>query len=91
MDACRGQAQGFESAEGRLRLRLDFTPLMLAAGDRVWIEIAAMNGMRTRLGGSDGARIVLRPAPVAESAPRYEKKALVTALAEYSKMFGYVP
>lgn len=83
--------KGFETAEGRLRLRLDCTPFMLAAGDRVWVEIAVLNGLRTRFGGPDGARIVLRPAPVAESAPLYEKKALVPALAEYSKMFGYVP
>jgi hypothetical protein len=82
--------KGFEN-EGRLRLRLEFTPLFLAEGDRVWFEIATLNGAKIRLGGSDGARIVLRPAPFLESAPRYEKKALMPAIAEYTRMFGYVP
>lgn len=82
--------KGFES-EDRLRLRLEFTPLLLAEGDRIWLEIAFLNGAKIRIGGPDGARIVLHPAPLLESAPRYERKALMPAVAEYARMFGYVP
>ncbi|MHB9027281.1 MAG: LamG-like jellyroll fold domain-containing protein [Candidatus Latescibacterota bacterium] len=83
--------KGFEGSERRLRLRLEFTPLFLAAGDRVWLDIATLNNAKIRLGGSDGARIVLRPAPRLESAPLFERKALLPARAGYSRMFGYVP
>jgi hypothetical protein len=81
---------GFENC-GRLRLLLDFTPLMLSAGDRIWLEIAAMNGAQIQTGGLEGAKIHLRPAPFAESAALFEKKELLPAAAEYSRMFGYLP
>ena len=74
-----------------MKLRLEFTPLLLAEGDRVWLDIATMNGAKIRIGGSDGARMVLRPAPFNESAPLFEQKALLPARAEYGRMFGYVP
>lgn len=83
--------KGFDGAERRLKIRLEFTPLLLAPGDRIWLEIAAMNGARIRVGGSDGARIVLRPAPFLGSAPLFERKAMLPAVAGYSRMFGCLP
>jgi hypothetical protein len=82
--------KGFES-EGRLRVLLEFAPMILAEGDRVWLDLATLNGAKIRIGAPDGARIVLRPAPYLESIARYEKKTLTPAFAEYSRMFGYVP
>lgn len=83
--------KGFEGAEQRMKLRLEFTPLLLAEGDRIWLDIATMNSAKIRIGGIDGARLVVRPAPFYDSAPLFEKKALLPARAEYSRMFGYVP
>jgi len=83
--------RGFEGSENRLKLRLEFTPLFLAHGDRVWLEISSMNSAKIRLGGPDGAKFILRPAPRLESAPLFERKALLPARAAYSRMFGYVP
>ncbi|MDP2982217.1 MAG: LamG-like jellyroll fold domain-containing protein [Candidatus Latescibacter sp.] len=81
---------GFESG-GRLRLLMDFTPLMLSPGDRIWLDIATLNGAQVSIGGADGAKILLRTAPFAESAPLFEKKELLPAVAEYSRTFGYLP
>jgi len=82
--------KGFENG-GRLRLLLDFVPLMLSTGDRIWLDIATLNGAQIQTGGADGAKILIRPASFAESASLFEKKELLPAVAEYSRVFGYLP
>ncbi len=76
--------QGFRNG-GRLRLLLEPPPLMLAAGDAVWLEIATAGNARIRIGGPDGARVVLKPAPFHDSVTAYETKALMPCLAECTK------
>jgi len=81
---------GFDDG-GRMKLLLDFPPMMLAEGDRVWIELVSLNDAAIGLGGSDGARIVLKPAPVMESKSLYETKALMPAMAEFMRAYHFPP
>jgi len=76
--------RGFRNG-GRLRLMLEPPPLILAEGDRIWLDIASRDNMRFKVGGPETGRIVLVPAPFFESEPLYEMKALMPVLAECTK------
>ena len=77
--------RGFDGDGGRLRLLLDPPPLILPAGDRIWLDLASHDDARIRIGGDPGSRIVLRKAPLQASEAAYENKGLMPVVAEATK------
>ena len=74
--------RGFDGDGGRLRLLLDPPPLILLAGDRIWLDVASHDNARIRIGGQPGSRIVLKKAPLEASEAAYESKGLMPVVAE---------
>ncbi len=77
--------RGFDGEGGRLRLLLDPPPLILPAGDRIWLDAASHDNARIRIGGEPASRIVLRRAPLEASEAAYESKGLMPVVAEATK------
>lgn len=76
--------KGFENG-GRLRLLLDCVPVIMPAGDAVWIDIATLNNAKIKIGGSGGSSIVLKTANYFDSVNAYEMKGLMPVIAECTK------
>jgi hypothetical protein len=82
--------RGFQNG-GKLRLRLDPPPLILAAGDVIWIDITTLNNTALRVGGAQGSRIILNPAPFLASEKAFETKALLPVMAQFTKAYHHQP
>ena len=77
--------RGFDGDGGRLRLLLEPPPLILPAGDRIWLDVASHDNARIRIGGEAASRIVLVKAPLQASEAAYESKGLMPVVAEATK------
>jgi hypothetical protein len=78
--------QGFDGDDGgRLRLLLEPPPIIMPAGDRIWIDVATYDDAAIGLGGESPSRLVLVPAPRAAAAAAYEAKGLLPVIAEATK------
>jgi hypothetical protein len=82
--------QGFDRG-GRLRLLLVPPPIILEAGDVIQFDVMTRNGASVKIGGSNGARMVLRPAPFLESEKTFEMKSLRPVMAQFSKSYHHQP
>lgn len=76
---------------GRVRLLLEPPPLVLAPGDIVWLDIMTYDNALIAIGGADGSKLGLIPASFEESAKAYEYKALMPAMAEFTKAYHHRP
>ena len=76
---------GFNGDGDTLRLLLDHPPVIMPAGDAIWLDIATLNNAKIKIGGTDGSRIVLKKAPFLESEKEYEMKGLMPVIAECTK------
>ena len=85
--------RGFTGKSSRLRIALDFEPLCLAEGDRVWLEIMATDGLTIVEGDTDRpSTIILRPAfNVVDAENRYAMKAMRPAVLMYGRSYEYLP
>ena len=87
------QLDGFTGDSERLRLALNFDPVFLADGDRIWIELMATDGLTINLNNNDyPATVTLRPETNWAAAEQpYAKKALMPAIMTYGRSFEYIP
>ncbi|MBN1293650.1 MAG: LamG domain-containing protein [Candidatus Latescibacteria bacterium] len=87
------QLDGFTGKTDRLRLALDFTPVFLADGDRIWIELMATDELTIDLIDNEyPATVTLRPETNwAEAEQPYAKKAMIPAIMTFGRSFEYIP
>ncbi len=84
--------KGFDSDFKTLKVTIDFQDLMLAAGERLWIDVGSAGSCKVLLGDDN------RPADVTISriAPyvavdEYAAKEIIAAQSQYSKMYEFMP
>ena len=77
--------KGFDGEGETLRLLIDHPPIIMPAGDAVWLDIATLNNAKIKIGGADGSRIVLKKANYFDSVDAYEMKGLMPVIAECTK------
>ncbi len=83
--------RGFDGDGGRLRLMLDPPPLFLVEGDVIWLDIATRGNASILVGGSQPAKVILKPASYFDSMNAYEEKALLPNMAEFTKAYHHQP
>lgn len=82
----------FDSEDRTLMLKIDFEDLVLTGGDRLWIDVGTAGNARIKLGDADReAAIFIDYAPVFEVVDAYAAKELISAKAQYSKMYEFMP
>lgn len=84
---------GFDQGGGRLRLALKMTPLCLAEGDRLWLEIMATDYAEIIISDSRWrGNVTLRPAlDWASATDEWAMKTLRPAILTYGRSFEYIP
>ena len=82
--------RGFENG-GRLRIILESPPMVLAAGDIVWLDIMTFNSADIFLGGDVGSTMTIRPPTGGDFLDAYEQKALLPTIAQYTKAYHHKP
>lgn len=85
--------RGFTGDYSRLRIALEFEPLCLTGGDRLWLEIIATDGLTIVEGDPERpSSITLRTAfDVVDAENRYAMKAMRPAVLMYGRSYEYLP
>jgi len=85
--------EGFDGGVHRLRLALRFDPFFLVAGDRLWVQVLATDGLTVRCGDPEWpSRVVLRPdIDFRDAEIAFSRRCLLPTVTTYSKMFEYMP
>ncbi|MEX2573780.1 MAG: CARDB domain-containing protein [Balneolaceae bacterium] len=83
---------GFDQGFQQLVLTIDFQDMVLAEGDRLWVDVGTAGRTEIKLGeDADPAEIFISPADSWQSVDAYADKQMTAASAQYSKMYGYMP
>lgn len=83
---------GFDGEFKKLVLKIDFSDLVLAGGDRLWLDLGTAGETEVMLGDeTDEAVLFIDEAPVLEVLDAYTRKELISAKAQYSKMYEFMP
>ncbi|MHB9028055.1 MAG: LamG-like jellyroll fold domain-containing protein [Candidatus Latescibacterota bacterium] len=84
---------GFAARPGHLRLALEFDPLFLAPGDRVWLQVFAADGLSISANDPERpATVILRPEIGWLAAePKYSLKTMRPNILTYGRSFEYIP
>jgi len=83
---------GFDKEFKRLILTIDFTDLGLTGGDRLWIDLGTAGKCDLRLGDSkNAANLFISTVPIYIAVDAYAEKELISAKAQYSKMYEFMP
>jgi hypothetical protein len=84
---------GFTGRPGRLRLALEFDPVFLVQGDRLWLQVFATDGLTIITGDTDEpSSVTLRPETDWFSAePKYSIKTMRPSILTYGRSFEYIP
>ena len=85
--------EGFTGKQGRLRVALEFDPVFLVPGDRLWIELMATDGLTIATGRSDTPSCVTLMPEIdwARAEEAYSFKILRPAILTYGRSFEYIP
>ena len=74
--------------QGRLQLRLDCLDIRMAANDRIWIDLA-FSGDARLAGGNEPSGVELHLVPLVEADPNYGRKAIQSALGNFTKIYNW--
>lgn len=83
---------GFDGDFERLELVIDFQDLVLASGDRLWVDIATAGPAEVRLGDDSApAELHLREVEIWMAIDQWADKQMIPARAQYTHMYEYMP
>ncbi|MBK8504426.1 MAG: hypothetical protein IPL46_20805 [Saprospiraceae bacterium] len=83
---------GYDKKFETLILTIDFQDIVVAKGDRLWIDIGASGGSEMAFGdGRNQAAIFVEETEAYISLDDYVKKEIVSAEAQYAKMYEFMP
>ena len=77
----------FKRKGSSLRLKLDCTDIKLAAGDRLWLDVAFSSNGAVRAGGKNASCILVETAQLADTDGMYAEKALKPARTDFTKIY----
>ncbi len=83
---------GFDRRFSTLELTIDFTDIVLTGGDRLWIDFGSAGKCEIAVGDRDDpAEMVVSSEEPYMVVDAYADKEIVSAKAQYSKMYEYMP
>ena len=83
---------GFDRGFGTFRLGIDFQDLILTGGDRIWIDIGAAGRTEVLFGHAEyPSSIYIEESGLYTAIDAYSEKEIVSAQAQYSKMYEFMP
>ena len=84
---------GFTGKLSRLRLALEFDPMFLVDGDRVWLELLSTDGLTLVVGDTNfPSTISLRPEiDWAKAEEKFSLKTMLPNILTYGRSFEYIP
>jgi len=84
---------GFTGEFARLSVALEFDPVFLSAGDRLWIEILSTDGIAILSGNAEkySKVTVKKVTEWVKAEPAYALKALRPNILTYGRSFEYIP
>ncbi len=83
---------GFDKGYGMLDLVIDFHDLVLAKGDRIWLDIATSGPCQARMGDrKNTASLTVENVAAYLTADAWADKEMISAKAQYSKMYEFLP
>ncbi|MCE5252452.1 hypothetical protein LLG96_19800 [bacterium] len=84
--------RGFPGGFRTLVLTIDFTDLVLTGGDRLWIDLGTAGGCDLALGDvKSPAHLYVATAAPYIAVDAYADKEIISAKAQYSKMYEFMP
>ncbi|MBN1979970.1 MAG: hypothetical protein JW795_00455 [Chitinivibrionales bacterium] len=83
---------GFDHTFGTLTLTIDFTDVVLTNGDRLWIDIGTAGSCQVKLGDANSPSfLIVTPIEVFRAVDAYADKEIVSARAQYTKQYEFMP
>ncbi|MFC1694083.1 LamG-like jellyroll fold domain-containing protein [Candidatus Latescibacterota bacterium] len=84
---------GFKGEPSRLSIAIVFDPLVLVSGDRVWLELLAVDGLTIITGDPERPSTVTLRTEVdwAEAEQKFSIKTMRPAILTYGRSFEYIP
>ncbi|MEX2574129.1 MAG: hypothetical protein WD317_07520, partial [Balneolaceae bacterium] len=83
---------GFNEGYRRLLLTLDFQDLVLAEGDRLWMDLGTSGSTEVRIGGrQDPAAVFVQNVESYRAVDAYAEKEMIPARAQYAKGYERMP
>ena len=83
---------GFNGSFQTLNLELDFQDIVLAEGDRIWLDLGTAGSTEILIGDDvNEAAIYLKEIEPYRAVDAYAKKELAAAQAQYAKMYEFMP
>jgi hypothetical protein len=83
---------GFDREYETLNVSIDFQDLVLTGGDRLWVDIGTAGETKIRLGDPENqALLYVDEADTYQCVDAYAEKEIISARAQYSKMYEFMP
>ncbi|NND31317.1 MAG: hypothetical protein HKN76_01915 [Saprospiraceae bacterium] len=83
---------GYDSEFKTLQLKLDFQDLVLTDGDRLWVDIGAAGKTEILIGDPEMPAVMfVKESDVYTCVDNYAAKEIVSAQAQYGKMYEFMP
>ena len=83
---------GFDSQFKKLSLRLDFQDIVVTGGDRLWLDIGTVDKTEILIGDKNNpADLFVSSIETYRSVDEYAAKELISAKAQYSKQYEFMP
>lgn len=83
---------GFNSEYKKLSLRINFQDIVVIGGDRLWIDLGTANKTEILIGDKNSpADIFVSSIETYRSVDEYAAKELISAKAQYSKQYEFMP
>lgn len=84
--------QGFNDNFSRLVITIDFQDIVVAEGDRLWMDLGAAGNTEIRLGeGENIAEFYVEEVASYISVDEYAEKEIIPANMQYGKMYEFMP
>ncbi|NND06158.1 MAG: hypothetical protein HKN87_07250 [Saprospiraceae bacterium] len=84
--------EGFDKESKPLMLHIDFQDIVVAGGDRIWIDVGSAGRTDISVGDQDEqAALFVEEVETYIAVDAYAKKEIVSAQAQYGKMYEFMP
>ena len=84
--------KGFDKGYKRLLLTINFQDIVITGGDRLWVDIGTVGKTEIRIGDKNNpAEIIIPSVASYRAVDTYAAKELMSAKAQYSKQYEFMP